>query len=176
MQEAWKEIEGYEGIYQISNKGNVKVVDGIDAAGRTRREKLMHTSINRGGYQQVMLRKNGTIKLHRVHRLVATAFIENPNQYGEVNHKDENKLNNGVDNLEWCTHQYNSLYGTRVERTAEKRRRKVIQYSLNGDFIKTWNGIRMAGRACGDTKGTHITNCCTGKANKAYGYIWKYAE
>ena len=112
--EIWKDIEGYEGLYQVSNYGNVRSLN-YAKAGKVKELKQG----NWRGYKNVDLWKNGKGKSFKVHRLVAQAFIENPNEYLCVNHKDENKQNNHVSNLEWCTHKYNSNYGTGRERVAK---------------------------------------------------------
>lgn len=114
--EEWRDIKGYEGLYQISNLGRVKSLR--DNHGNYR-EKILNPS-NRKGYLIVSLCRKGRKREFKVHRLVALHFIDNPNNYSQVNHKDENKENNRVDNLEWCTPKYNSNYGTRTQRASEK--------------------------------------------------------
>ena len=117
--EIWKNIVGYEGKYQISNLGRVKSLK--DRYGY--RERILKPSTNKRGYKKVVLVKVGEKrKTFLVHRLVAEAFIPNPNNYSEVNHKDENPSNNNVDNLEWCTRKYNINYGTAIERATEKKK------------------------------------------------------
>ena len=118
MDEMWKDIPGYEGKYQVSNTGQVR---SLNYKGRGV-VKLLKQYDNRDGYKRVCLCKNGKVKNHWTHRLVAIAFIPNPNNYKEVNHKDENPSNNNVKNLEWCTHEYNMNYGTRNERASESMR------------------------------------------------------
>lgn len=116
--EEWKDIAGYEGLYKISNKGNVYSCIS---------NKLMVGSVTKSGYRQVILKGNGKIKAISIHRAVAQAFIENPNNLPQVNHKDENKLNNCVDNLEWCSCKYNSNYGDAQIRRIEKWRKAKIK-------------------------------------------------
>ena len=114
MIEEWKAVPGYEGLYEVSNKGNVRNV---------RRNKLLRLSKTKYGYIQVYLYKNGIKTGLTVHRLVAEAFLPNPNNLPQVNHKDEDKTNNNVDNLEWCDAKYNMNFGTariRAKETAIK--------------------------------------------------------
>ena len=129
----WKDILGYEGKYQISDSGEVKRLSytykDTWGCGRVRvmPERLVCATIGKGGYKMVDLHFCGVRKRMYVHRLVAQAFIPNPNNLPQVNHKDENKLNNCVSNLEWCTHAYNQRYGTKNERMVQTRR-------LNGTY------------------------------------------
>lgn len=115
MEEIWKDIEGYDGIYMVSNLGRVKSLprscQGLNAS----KEIILKQSEDKDGYLLVGLHKNGKSKTVRVSRIVAKAFIPNPNEYPDVNHKDENNQNNRVDNLEWCTTQYNLTYGHRLD-------------------------------------------------------------
>lgn len=116
----WKDIQGYEGLYQVSNLGEVRSLN-YKKTGNI--QNLKQTS-NKDGYLKVMLHKNGKIKTYQVHRLVTLAFIENPNKYPCINHKDEDKTNNCVWNLEWCNYKYNNCYGTRIKRFSESRKGK----------------------------------------------------
>lgn len=120
--EFWKPVVGYEGLYQVSNLGRVKSI-------RFGKERILKPGINKGGYFFVVLYKNGKKKIHLVHRLVVDAFLEIPEElkrlkgtrYLQVNHKDENKQNNVVSNLEWCSSSYNINFGTRNKRVAAKK-------------------------------------------------------
>lgn len=114
----WKDIEGYEGLYQVSNTGKVR---SLNYKG-TGKKKIWKYAITVNTYKQIALCKNGEIKYYYIHRLVAQAFIPNPNNYPVVNHKDENKSNNVVWNLEWCTQEYNCNYGTCQRRKSETRK------------------------------------------------------
>ena len=168
--EYWKTVVGYEGHYQVSNFGRVKSI-------KFGKEIILKPRKDRYGYLQLNLWKNNKLKRCRIHRLVAEAFIPNPNNYTCVNHKDENKLNNSVSNLEWCTYKYNSNYGTAIQRTSQKRingkcSKKVYQYTLDGQFVREWDSIRECGR--NGFNPTCICMCCKGKQKYHKGFIWKY--
>lgn len=183
MEEIWRDVVGYEGLYQVSNFGNVKSLF------RYKKQLRPHISSK---YQRVQLFKNKTGKTFLIHRLVSIAFIPNPNKLPCVNHIDENKLNNCVKNLEWMSIQENNTYGTRLERMAKsidysKRKinnanqikavsKPILQYSINGDFIKEWSS---ASEFCRANKGTVISSvrrCCAGERKTAHGFIFKEKE
>ena len=126
MEEEWRDIEGYEGLYQVSNLGRVKSLRNNHGQFR---EKILKPGKNKLGYLQVNLYKEGKIKRCLVHRLVAETFIPNVNNYTQVNHKDENKTNNCVSNLEWCNRKYNMNYGTRSKRASEKQSENHADFS-----------------------------------------------
>ena len=123
--EKWKNIAGYEGKYQISSLGRVKSLNYRN----TRKKKIIKLKKEKNGYIRVGLHYKGKQNLKSVHRLVAEAFIPNPNNYPIINHKDENKQNNRVDNLEWCTIKYNNNYGTRIEKAKIKMKENHADYS-----------------------------------------------
>ena len=130
IKEQWKDIAGYEGLYQVSNLGNIKSLNRISIKeGRDYRvkEKVLKTFLCSSGYPTVVLSVNGKKETLMVHRLVALHFIPNPNNYEQINHKDENRQNNNVDNLEWCTQHYNLNYGNRRKKISEalKGKKKV---------------------------------------------------
>jgi len=145
--EEWKDIKGFEGLYQVSTLGRVRSLDRYvkakSASLKLIKGCIIKTWINRCGYVQVHLCKNSHTKPHLVHRLVAEAFISNPNNYPCVNHKSEKKTENNVENLEWCTYSYNTKFGTCPERRSkslsgennpqygkhhsEERKRKIAQ-------------------------------------------------
>ena len=127
MIEEWKDVVGYEGLYQVSNFGNIKSLF---------RYKRQLKPVIRNGYESVKLCKNKNAKFVSVHRVVAEAFIPNPQKLPIINHKDENKQNNCVENLEWCTNVYNINYGNAQEKKAQKFFRSVRKFSLEGDFLK----------------------------------------
>lgn len=117
----WKDIEGYEGIYQISNYGEVMRLMSYDSRNHLRNSKILKQRKNKDGYMVVGLHKNSKEKKYLVHRLVAKAFISNPNKLPEINHIDENKQNNSVPNLEWCNRKYNVNYGNAQKKRVETR-------------------------------------------------------
>lgn len=181
MEEEWRDIKGYEGLYQISSKGQVKSLarpcKGFgDYYAKERIKKISRDGV---GYCRVALSKNGKKKHILVHRLVAKAFIPNPDNLPEVNHKDENKENNYVDNLEWCTPKYNSNYGNRNEKLREINRRyfkAVYQIDKNtGEIIKLWECIREASRKL-SIRDHLISRVCKGRNETAGGYKWMYAN
>ena len=157
--EIWKDIENFEGLYQISNLGRVKSVDRtvhiIDPKKNREYDKhfpecIKATSLDTKGYVIVTLKKNGKNSRYRIHRLVAKAFISNPNNYLYVNHKDENKENNCVDNLEWCTSDYNNSYGTRLKRISEKRKGISTHNSIKVEVLGiVYDSLTKAGKALG---------------------------
>ena len=178
--EEWRTIEGYEGKYQVSNLGKVKSLK--DRYGNPR-EKILHQGKNSNGYLLVVLYKEGKLKHYLVHRLVANAFIPNPNNYPYVNHKDENPSNNCVDNLEWCDAKYNINYGTCINRRvsstdykaiADKKSKKVFQYDKQGNLIKIWASTRECGR--NGFAHNHVSDCCRGKLKTYRGFKWSYEE
>lgn len=162
--EEFRDIPGYEGMYEVSNLGRVR-----------RNGKILKPSKNRtdGGYLQVVLYKNGTSKTFTIHRLVAYAFIPNPQNLPQINHKDEDKTNNAVDNLEWCDHKYNINYGTRNKKAAISLSKPILQYDKTGNFIREWPGVRKAEEETG-IYNSDISRCCSGKLKTAGGYLWKF--
>lgn len=162
----WKEINGYEKLYHISNNGKIKSKHRKGSYG-----KEIKQWVDKKGYSNVRLCKNGKCKNFKVHRLVAKAFIPNPNDYSCINHKDENKLNNNESNLEWCSYEYNNNYGTKRERISKTKSKPVLCIELN----VTYYGIREAERKTGISQG-NISQCCNGKRQKAGNYHWKYVE
>lgn len=182
--EIWKDIVGYEGYYKVSNKGRILSlsrtrINGVNTH-YISKEHIKSLVSDRNGYKQVKLYKDTTSLTRKVHRLVAEAFIPNPTNLPEINHKDENKENNAAENLEWCDRDYNIHYGTWVSRSSNHR--PVAQYSLDGTFIKQYESIREASRETG-IRHENIRNCAASQiTNKekgyytksAGGYIWKF--
>ena len=163
MKEIWKPIKDYEN-YQISNFGRVKSLN----YNRTGKERILKSLMDRYGYLLVNLCKNGDVKKFKIHRLVAIAFIPNPENLPEVNHKDECKTNNRVENLEWCTSFYNTNYRTRNDRIGSNFKRV---YCVELD--KIYDSIDEACREL-NIYHANITNVCNGKRKTTGGYHWKW--
>lgn len=160
--EYWKPVVGYEALYEVSNWGRVKSL-------KFGKERILKQGKDKKtGYLHVVLCKNNIKKTFLVHRLVAEAFIPNPNNYKEVNHKDEDKTNNSVDNLEWCDRKYNQNYGTIIERLSKP----VLQYDLEENLIREWASAMECSRN-GYSNG-HVSECCRGERKTHKGFIWKY--
>ena len=183
--EVWKDVVGYEGLYQVSDRGNVRSVIRKDSIGRKCGGRILKLIPNANGYIRVGLCKNGIRKKKHIHRLVAEAFIPNPNSFPQVNHKDEVKDNNNVENLEWCTGKYNINYGTSIERSVKARSKKVRAVN-----IKTGEVIRFKSTAEAERKGYsrgRVSDACRGLyrngngkliggGNLYKGHKWYYEE
>lgn len=187
MAEIWKDIEEYEGLYQVSDQGRVRSLPRNTTSG-----KLLKPRINRYGYLYVVLCKGGKTKTYTIHRLVAMAFIPNdsPEQKTQINHKDECKTNNFIwinengtmdpekSNLEWVTSKENVNYGTRNRRSSQKHinhpdmSKPVKQLSLDGALVAIWPSIMEAARN-GYNQGS-VWSCCQGKYKTHKGYKWEY--
>lgn len=171
MTEIWKDIPGYEGLYQVSNFGNVKSL---------RSKKLLKNTPQNTGYLKVTLYKNGNFKKHSVHRLVAEIFIDNPDKKRTVNHINGIKYDNRVENLEWATHAENEIHayktGLKVGKNHKNNKKSipVAQYDKNMNLIKIYPSINEAGRE--GFRAEEICKCCKGRNKTSGGYIWKYAE
>ena len=176
--EIWKPIKDYEDCYEISNWGRVRSKDRyIRVCGggeRLIRGQIIKPMICTNGYYEICISRNKKRKVILLHRLVAIHFIENPNNYPEVNHKDEDITNNHVDNLEWCTSKYNANYGTRNQRCLEKIIKKPVrQLSLDGELIEIFSAIKDAMRKTGVDE-SQIIRVCKGKNLTAGGFKWEY--
>lgn len=170
MKEEFKDIKGYEGLYQISNLGRVKSLNYR----HTGREKILKLKIDKDGYLLICLYKNGKQKFFTIHRLVAEEFIPNPNNLPQVNHKNEIKDDNRMENLEWCTVKYNNIYNGRQKRIAEKISKSVLQIDkTTNEVIAEFPSTIEVQRQLGIL---HISECCKGKRNTAGGFKWQYKK
>ena len=184
MQEVWKDIQGYEGRYQVSSIGNVRSLNYCGTKGYVQNLKV---KTNNSGRLWVMLYKNGVGKPMLIHRMVGMAFIPNPSNLPQINHKDENPQNNTVENLEWCTNQYNVRYtadrhpdwfrhggNPGRSRNSKNSKRIIRQCTMDGKVVKEWKNARTIFIQTGMSSWS-IAECCRGKRKTAYGFRWQYA-
>lgn len=164
--EKWADIKGYEGSYQISNMGRVKSlkrkINSNNGGKYVKNESILTPIISSKGYYRVSLSKDSKTKIFSIHRLVAESFIQNTNNLPQVNHKDENKLNNNVDNLEWCDNKYNLRYSCskKVIRSDKYGNEKI--YDCMSDVVK--DGFSLG----------HVSNCCNGRRKTHKGFEWRF--
>ena len=156
-----KDVKGYEGLYAVTSCGKVWSY---------RNECFLKPKVNRNGYLFVNLYKDRKAKSYTIHKLVAEAYIPNTDNLPQINHRDENKANNCLQNLEWCDSKYNANYGTRNEKVSNSLKKPIIQYDLDGNFIREWPSALDVGK---EVK-TNIGYCLRGRYKTAYGYIWKF--
>lgn len=178
--EIWKPVVGYEGLYEVSSFGRVRSVDRILPLGNSTRfhmGKVMSLRTRKeDGRKDVMLARDGVLKRHKVHRLVAEAFIPNPDNLPEVNHKDEDPANNHATNLEWCDRWYNTHYGRYSEKISEAMSKPIMQIK-DGVVIKVWKNIQEASRHF-SINGNITGNIGFGlkdSSKRPYGFEWRYA-
>ena len=176
MIEIWRDIKDYEGLYQVSSYGRVR---SLGNGGTHKKSRILKSAKNTWGYLRVQLWKNGKGKWCFVHRLVAEAFLQNPLNLPQVNHKDENPSNNNESNLEFCDQKYNINYGNRNKKVSNKMTngklsKSVLQFSKTGDFIREWPSTRECERNGFDNSA--VGRCCNGKQKYHKGYKWKYKE
>lgn len=189
--EVWQDIEGFEGLYQVSTCGRVKSLDRNVPRIRNGKESLLHIperilipKNNGMGYLTVCLQYRNQSKYYLIHRLVAQAFLPNPNNYPEVNHKSENKKDNTISNIEFCDRVYNVNYGTGRKRRQETVNRnnsrgaekEIVKLSLEGKYIRTYVSSHEAAKDNNIKYQGNIINCCKGRTSYAYGYRWEYLE
>lgn len=181
----WADVPNYEGLYIVSDNGDVKSL--------FRYKKILKPSKQKNGYLTVELWKNGESKRVLVHRLVASAFIPNPFNYPQVNHKDEVKSNNSLSNLEWCSAKYNMNYGNAAKtrhsnidystkerkeiavKNGKKTSKPVLQYSISGELIAKYESIKLASKITG-IGASHISDVCKQKRKRAGGFFWQYTK
>lgn len=166
MLEEWRDIKGYEGLYQVSNMGRVKSL-------KRKEGRILRPGIRGGGYMFVVLCASGNKKYLLVHRLVCEAFHENPEGKPQVNHINENKTDNRDCNLEWCTAKENCSHGTRSAKISKAKSKPIGQYTLNGELVKVWQSVNEAERQTGFNQ-SNISKAAHGKYKQSYNFIWKY--
>lgn len=159
--EIWKEIKDYP-CYMVSSRGRVKSI---------KRNKLKASTLQPNGYLSVHLCNNGVPKRFSIHRLVAQTFLPNPNNLPQVNHRNEIKTDNRVENLEWCTAKYNSNYGKRTDKT----RKPILQFDKQGNFLRSWKSITEIKNTTGLAV-SNICRCCKCEHRTAGGYVWGYVD
>ena len=178
MEEEWRSIKGYSG-YEVSNLGNVRSCLNTGHK-KTNKWRILSPRLDNRGYLFVNLYdENHNMKSIKIHRLVAMGFIPNPNEYQQVNHKDENKLNNKDSNLEWCDAKYNVNYGSGHTRSCLSRRvcntKAILQYDLDGNLLREFYSISEASRVLDISMGS-ILDCLKRRTNKSREFIFRYKD
>lgn len=179
--EIWKDVAGYEGLYQVSNHGRVRSLDRY-VPHKTFGQKfckghIMATHVTNSGYLCVNLCKDNKYTSYDVHRLVAIAFLNVDDVNGlEVNHIDENKKNNRADNLEWVTKSQNNRHGTKRERQAQKVSAAILQYDTEGNLLREWPSVTEAEKAISGKFTGAVSHCLHGKTKTAFGFVWRFKE
>ena len=166
--EIWKDIVGYEGLYQVSDLGNVRSLNYH----REKRIKILSQIKRPNDYLSVVIYVNGKCKKYSVHRLVAETFIPNPENKPQVNHINGDKTDNRVENLEWCTQSENQKHAIRW---GLQKTKTILQYDLQGNFIKQWNSAIEIKKTLGIPTSNIVANC-RGRLRTAHKYIWKYKD
>lgn len=161
----WREVKEHQN-YEVNNLGEIR---------HKKRQHILKPRANKGGYQYVSFKIDGKAKNFAVHRIVANAFIPNPNGYTEVNHKDYNRMNNCVENLEWVNSSQNKRHAYLKEDNKITRGKQVNQYDKNGNFIKTFDTISLAAQAMNCCVSA-ISNCCLGRTKTSQGFRWSFVE
>lgn len=186
LKEEWKDIPGYEGLYQASTLGRIKSLgrvtweqryDGTHRRWHSFPEKILIPKVDTNNYLSVGLYSiDKSRKKYRVHRLVAITFLSNENNLPHINHKDENPHNNNVNNLEWCNAKYNLNYGNRMEKYRKSRGTKVCRFDLSNNYIDTWDSMSYAAKVVYNNinKESDIRRNCLGKINRVLNYKWRF--
>lgn len=171
--EVWKPVKDFEGYYEVSNFGRIFALPRVDTLGHSRKGHYMKTTKLRNGYLQVALKANGKSLRTAAHRIVATAFLDNPKGYNSVNHIDEDKTNNKVSNLEWCSVLYNNMYNGRNKRVANKLKKPVVVTDREGKAT-LFDCARAASRSLGLNEG-HVSQCLRGELKHHHGYSFAWS-
>lgn len=169
----WRTIPNYEGLYEASTDGRIRSVDRITPHGHLWKGRELKQTFHTAGYLAVTLCKDGIPFSHLVHRLIAETFIDNPDNLGFINHKDENKHNNNVSNLEWCTKQYNNTYNGKLEKQKQYTRKPVVQMTMDGKTLIVHESGASAASAVG-VNPSAIMRCCQGVTKTCKGFKWMY--
>lgn len=171
--EEWRDVVGYEGLYEVSNLGNVRSCEHFTNGHHLMPRVLRQNLSNR--YLYVKLYKNQTKRSLRVHRLVALAFVPNPDGKPQVNHIDGNRFNNSASNLEWCTSSENMVHAIETglfKPSTERTKKKVLQLSMDGEVIKEWSSLTEAAKSL-KLQVPNISHCCSGRIRSTGGYKWR---
>lgn len=184
MEEIWKDIENYEGLYQVSNLGRVRSLDRVVKSERTGyktvRGKIIKPTIQNTGYYYVLLYKDGKALRKTLHRIIAKAFIPNPENKPQIDHINGDKTDCRIENMRWVTPGENNSNPHRCKEFSCSKSgngyKKIRQYSLDGTFIKEWDGSKPAAISLGKKSSAHIVDCLAGRKHSAYGYKWAYAS
>jgi len=183
-EEIWKDVPGYEGVYQASTLGQIRSMDmhiPIRGGLQLRRGRILKPIVNIDGYYTVMLCIYRKRKIWRVHKLVGITFIPNPQGFKIINHKNEIKTDNRACNLEWCDTRYNINYGDRTAKARAARKlnkrgfKPVVQMSMDGSLLNVYESVASAARLTGCHQGA-ISNCCIGRAKSSGNYRWRFAS
>lgn len=173
MIEEWKDVPNYEGLYQVSNFGRVKSFRKSSKF-RCQSEYILKPNVASHGYAEVTLYNKTVRRKFLVHRLIASVFLPNPNNFPQINHKDENKLNNAVNNLEWCSAEYNNAYGTARIRKIDTVSIPVEQTTYDGKVIAIYRSTRLAAEILDIPRGT-LKSAIT-KHTQCKGYFWRFSS
>lgn len=169
VDEIWKDIEGYEGLYQVSNLGRVKSSGNFKSKNARKTQKILKNILQNNGYYGVTLRKGGKSTRKNIHRLVAEAFIPNPYNKPCIDHINTIRTDNSIENLRWCTEKENNQNPI----STKKQSKPVYQYTLSGEFVREWVSVASVNRFYG-VKNTKVCDCCNGKRKTYKGYSWSY--
>lgn len=182
MTEEWRPVVGYEGSYEVSSMGNVRSLDRLNVGGSWLKGRLMKTAMTHNGYMRVKLSSKGKQTGYFVHRLVAQAFITNPDDKPQVNHINENKTDNRVSNLEWVTIRENAVHGTRVQRITANTDyvllAKKLAKAVTATHLRSGEALYFPSMQEAQRNGFHagnISSCCKGERTHHKGYVWEYA-